>query len=184
MPVLPPTPPRLTSGAFPAYSYVPGMHPHPFSSTAGHRWRAPLQRHSSEEVAETRVLHAWAIDLFNHGFYWEAHECWEAVWVRLGRYGQDAEFAKGLIKLAAAGVKGREGTAIGVARHSRRAGEIFRQLADQSPCFRDRASLDLDLHSLCRQCERLRDRPDVAVDNTTAAVVRVMPFVLPSVNVE
>ncbi|TGQ49534.1 DUF309 domain-containing protein, partial [Mesorhizobium sp. M1C.F.Ca.ET.210.01.1.1] len=22
----------------------------------------------------------WGIDLFNHGYYWEAHEAWEPLW--------------------------------------------------------------------------------------------------------
>ena len=44
-------------------------------------------------------------DLFNHGYYWEAHETWEGLWNACGRSGTTADFLKGLIKLAAAGVK-------------------------------------------------------------------------------
>lgn len=42
------------------------------------------------------------IDLFNHGFYWESHEAWEAVWISAGRRGSVADFLKALIKVAAA----------------------------------------------------------------------------------
>jgi len=54
------------------------------------------------------------IELFNHGYYWESHEVWESLWHAAGRTGPIADFLKGLIALAAAGVKVREGKAAGV----------------------------------------------------------------------
>jgi hypothetical protein len=50
---------------------------------------------------------------------------WEAVWHAVGKRGRLADFVKGLIKLAAAGVKALEGSEVGVLRHSRRAAELF-----------------------------------------------------------
>jgi sugar phosphate isomerase/epimerase len=87
--------------------------------------------------AEPLIPHQWrsnreylyGIDLFNHGYYWEAHEAWEAVWQVVGRSGVEATWLKGLIKLAAAGVKAREGNPRGVARHARRAAELFGEVA-------------------------------------------------------
>ena len=55
------------------------------------------------------------IALFNAGYYWEAHEAWEGLWHAHGRDGPTADVLKGLIKLAAAGVKVREGRPHGVA---------------------------------------------------------------------
>jgi len=78
----------------------------------------------------TPYLHG--LDLFNFGYYWEAHEAWEAVWHAAGRGGQVADFLKGLIKLAAAGVKAREGRSEGVIRHARRAQELFEKVAMHS----------------------------------------------------
>ncbi len=72
----------------------------------------------------------YGIDLFNHGYYWESHETWEAVWVAAGRRGPVADFLKALIKLAAAGVKCREGNQAGVRRHARRAEALFRSVQD------------------------------------------------------
>jgi hypothetical protein len=71
------------------------------------------------------------IDLFNHGYYWEAHEVWEGLWHACGRQGQLADFLKGLIKLAAAGVKVREGKPHGVVSHAARAAELFWQIDQQ-----------------------------------------------------
>jgi predicted metal-dependent hydrolase len=74
------------------------------------------------------------LDLFNHGYYWEAHEVWESLWHACGRSGQTADFLKGLIKLAAAGVKHREGVPKGVKSHAGRAMELFRGIArEQTP---------------------------------------------------
>jgi len=55
---------------------------------------------------------------------------WEAVWIAAGRRGVAADFLKGLIKLAAAGVKCREGSRAGVQRHARRAEQLFRSVRD------------------------------------------------------
>ena len=70
-------------------------------------------------------VYLFAIELFNTGRYWEAHEEWEALWVLAGRQGVLADFLKGLIKLAAAGVKCREKRINGVARHAARGVELF-----------------------------------------------------------
>ncbi|HEY5311935.1 MAG TPA: DUF309 domain-containing protein, partial [Pirellulales bacterium] len=75
----------------------------------------------------------FGLDLFNHGYYWEAHETWEAIWHACGRTGPAGDFIKGLIKLAAAGVKAREGRPEGVRTHGRRAAELFQQIAAQLP---------------------------------------------------
>lgn len=74
----------------------------------------------------TDYLHG--IDLFNHGYFWEAHEAWEGLWHACGRRGDIADFLKALIKLAAAGVKAREGNPNGVQRASTRATELFETL--------------------------------------------------------
>ena len=51
----------------------------------------------------------YGVDLFNHGYYWEAHEAWEGLWRAAGKTGLAARFLKGLIKLTAAAIKVREG---------------------------------------------------------------------------
>ena len=65
------------------------------------------------------------LDLFNYGYYWEAHEVWEGLWHAVGRGGLLGDFFKGLIKLSAAGVKARERRAEGTIRHARRATELL-----------------------------------------------------------
>ncbi|MER8672157.1 DUF309 domain-containing protein [Mesorhizobium sp. M1156] len=69
------------------------------------------------------------IDLINHGYYWEAHEAWEPLWHAAKQSPQHRLFLQGLILLAAAGVKIREGKRVAAARHAARAGALFRQVA-------------------------------------------------------
>src|SRR5262249_54220864 len=77
--------------------------------------------------------------LLNHQFFWEAHETWEPLWHSCGRRGTIADFLKGLIKLAAAGVKHLEGVPGGTATHARRAAVLWqgvdRALGDQTNRF-------------------------------------------------
>src|SRR5262245_48641823 len=118
---------------FPPYSYVPGRFPHPTSDPAGHSFGAAPRHASSLDPKhwETSRPYLYGVDLFNHGYYWEAHEVWEGLWHACGRAGLTGWFIKGLIKLAAAGVKAREGKPEGVRSHAHRAEELFQQVARQ-----------------------------------------------------
>lgn len=119
--------PRYTTQPLPPYSYVPGYNPHPVSDPKGH-----MHGHT-HETPSPLVPSNWnlckeylhGIDLFNHGFYWEAHEAWESLWHVAGRKGIVADFLKGLIKYAAMGVKVREGNPSGVQRHAKRANQLL-----------------------------------------------------------
>lgn len=87
----------LPERPFPAYAFVPGgPHPHPVRDPQGHAHaRAP-------EPAATAFI--WGVDLYNHGFFWEAHEVWEGRWRAEGSSTQ-AAFFQGLIQCAAACLK-------------------------------------------------------------------------------
>jgi len=127
-------PPRFVPDVpFPPYTFVPGRAPHPVRDPAGHLFGkqpepppplAPDHWHDSRAYLR-------GVDLFNHGYYWEAHEVWEGLWNAAGRSGITADFLKGLIKLAAAGVKVRQGQPRGVASHAAGAESLFRDIAQQ-----------------------------------------------------
>jgi len=57
----------------------------------------------------------YAVDLFNEGYWWEAHVYWERLWSAAASE-DDALFLQGLIQLSAAFVKRREGNAAGEAK--------------------------------------------------------------------
>lgn len=141
------TPPRDPLRPLPPYSYVPGHeHPHPVTDPRGHLYGhthpAPIPPEAlaqlpEEPLSRRRALAAllakspewlYALELFNGGFYWEAHDAWERFWHALGRTNPEARLVQGLIHLAAACVKIREGKPVGVTRHAKRARELLGEL--------------------------------------------------------
>lgn len=143
--------PRYTNREFPPYSYVPGQSPHPVSDPAGHMYRqepprAPPLDPDNWQDSETYL---YGVDLFNHGYYWESHEAWESLWHVAGRQGEAADFLKGLIKLAAAGVKSLEHKPDGVLRHTNRAVELLSSVSPSSAryCGLDLAQVTKGCHS-------------------------------------
>jgi hypothetical protein len=128
MPAQPsPRPRLLPDRPFPAYAYLPGRHPHPVRHPLGHSYQLdPPDLSEDVELAFEEFL--WGIDLFNHGYYWEAHEAWEGLWQVADRGGSLRMLFKGLILLSAAGVKIREGKHVAAMRHAGRAAVLLRQL--------------------------------------------------------
>lgn len=118
----------------PYYTYVSGLTAHPHRSA-----KPPLQRPTSsgeqdeeKPFVDTSLIPIWkqGARLFQHGYYWEAHEAWEHDWITLGRCGPLADFTKALIKLAACGVKCLEQNPAGAKRHALRSIQLLHQLGE------------------------------------------------------
>ena len=125
----------LHSADLPSYTYTPGTStPHPIRDPKGHSYG---KKGTGPNAPKQLNPHAWAdnrsyllaIDLFNLGYYWEAHEEWERLWRACGADTTVGRFLKGLVKLSAAGVKVREKSIHGVRRHAASAGEVFADVA-------------------------------------------------------
>jgi predicted metal-dependent hydrolase len=112
------------------------------------------------------------VALFNAGYYWEAHEVWEGLWHAYGRRGVWADVIKALIKLAAAGVKVREGHEHGVRTHSRRAAELFASAVSAGATHH----LGLDLDEWAQRCSDLAAAPPRDPGPVGAPVTRVFAF--------
>jgi hypothetical protein len=126
----PPAIPRFVPDEpLPPYTHVPGVTPHPVSDPRGHSHGSRAERPAAPDPERWQSCRAYlrGLDLFNRGYFWEAHEAWEALWHACGRTGGTADFLKGLIKLAAAGVKHLEGNPRGVRSHACRAAELWRR---------------------------------------------------------
>jgi len=117
---------------FPNYAHVPGLTPHP-KKKGGHSefLEDPEPEPMNEKKPYESVDFLHAIDLFNHGFYWESHVWWEGLWHACGRSGIMGDFLKALIKLGAAGVKAKTKESKGVTLHSKRAQELFQGIMKQ-----------------------------------------------------
>ena len=142
-------PPRYCSVPLPEAPYLPGRGPRPPHPDGEAAFVPPEHWRESE-------AYLLGVDLFNHGFYWEAHEAWEGLWHAAGRKGEIADFLKALIRLAAAGVKAREGRPDGAARHACAALALFRSLP------RERF-LGLRLADLLRHCEEAGRAPQAVL---------------------
>jgi predicted metal-dependent hydrolase len=146
------------------------------SDPAGHLYGRPPEQAVPLDPQrwQENSTYLYAIDLFNHGFYWEAHETWEGLWHAAGRRGVTADFLKGLIQLAAAGVKVLQGQADGVTGHARRAAELFCATARAVGGGERFAGLSVaDLIEAAAQAQRTQPAAD-----TDAGVRAVFGFVL------
>ena len=164
----------------PEYAFYPGSGlPHPIRDPNGHSYG---RKHTLGSGPKALCNETWAdnrnfllaIDFFNLGFYWEAHEEWERLWRVSGADTTVGRFLKGLIKLSAAGVKVRERSIHGVRRHAASAGEMFADVAAEA-----------DLDAYCGlEFTRLQFAADRAAqlaykkEHTPGAPVRVFPFLL------
>lgn len=161
--------------SLPPYAYVPGLFPHPHSDSDGHHVETPrfLGDVTARGVLDSGLMRR-GIDLFHHGYYWEAHEAWETLWLAVGKDGPQAGLLKGLIKLTAAGVKARQGLPVGIQRHAARASQLL-EAAQQS-----RQNLEFfDLPELVQHTRSVAEKPEASVNRSSARVVVVFKFSLP-----
>ncbi len=119
-------PARYTSRPFPPYRYVPGLHPHPVAHPDGHSYD-PSGAHpeagallSPDRWAECRD-YLFGVDLYNHWYWWEAHEAWEGIWQQSDKRGPQGHFLQFLIQVSACHLQRHMGRTEGVQRLRRRA---------------------------------------------------------------
>lgn len=158
----------------PPYGYVPGHGlPHPVNDPAGHLYGARGSAHEqliSNAPLTENVRWLYALDLFNAGFYWEAHEVWESFWHAFGRTTSEAKFVQGLIHLAAAALKIREGKPTGVTRHTQRARELLGDLESASGS----GTLALDPESISAVVAELEGYTPACWHTSRTPAVRVL----------
>lgn len=117
-------PPRyLPARALPARAYVPGRSPGPRPAAQPDLGAAALPGSMDDVPGDWRQhpVYLWGLDLYNHGYPWEAHEAWEALWTRAPRGSVVRDMLQALIQCAAAVVHARAGRAAGQARLAGRA---------------------------------------------------------------
>jgi hypothetical protein len=124
---------RYSPRPFPAYRYVPGLHPHPNRDPAGHSYQPTptLNRHAPWHPQDWRTLDDWlyGVDLFNCFYFWEAHEAWEGLWAAAPRETPPSLLLQGLIQIAAALLKTHMGVFAGASVLSTEGLEKLRRAA-------------------------------------------------------
>jgi hypothetical protein len=102
---------RYSRRPFPSYRFVPGKAPHPTRDPKGHSYgrdQPPMEDFGEHNWRETDA-YLYGVDLFNHGYWWEAHESWEVCWVAAGRRTEIGLFVQGLIQISVACLKRHQG---------------------------------------------------------------------------
>ena len=132
------TPPRyLPAFSFPAYRHQPGVTPHPLRHPDGYSYNAeeyagpPL----TEDNWRINEAYLYGVDLFNHGYWWEAHEAWEGLWQPVERESLCRVYLQGLIQTAAALIKWREGNERGVAKLWNKARKKLERVGGEGPVY-------------------------------------------------
>ncbi len=98
---------RYTELPLPGRKYIPGLGIHPEKHPQG----SQVPDLSLDEVSFTdnswkrSRRYLYGIDLFNAGYWWEAHEVLEELWIQCGRTTQVARFLQGIIQVSAALLK-------------------------------------------------------------------------------
>jgi hypothetical protein len=160
------------TGEFPPYTYVPGgPWPHPTRSPQGHSYGRTAAAIDAADAGRSSQFRR-GVALFDAGYYWEAHEAWEGLWHAEGRRGATADVLRGLIKLAAAGIKVREGREQGVRTHARRAAESFTLARHEGGAHQ----LGLDLDRWIEQARAIAEDPPADPGPRDAPVTRVFAF--------
>ena len=106
---------------FPSYRFIPGRNPHPTADPRGHSYQAPGSPSRSicwvspADWAQS-IDYLYGCDLYNHAYWWEAHEAWEGLWQLTDKGGIQGRFLKGLIQASACHLKRFLGQVNGVER--------------------------------------------------------------------
>ena len=95
---------RYCDEPFPPYRFVPGQHPHPTAHPDGHSYEdghpSGVTLIEPQDWA-TSTDYLYGADLYNHGYWWEAHEAWEGLWQVGDKQGTQGVFLKSLIQFSA-----------------------------------------------------------------------------------
>ena len=128
---------------FPHYRHLPGETPHPHRDPQGHRFRCPFDGGVPDGVNWCgNKAYLLGVDLYNHGFWWEAHEQWELLWQGAGPRTAAGLFLQGLIQLAAAAIKQHQGNERGFRLLSGQGLQKLEEVSDR--CGTRFMGLDID----------------------------------------
>ena len=128
--------PRYCDEPFPAYRFIPGCNPHPTADPRGHSYGAPGTQGPSvvwvapQDWAKS-TDYLYGCDLYNHAYWWEAHEAWEGLWQLTEKEGIQGRFLKGLIQMSACHLKRFLGHSGGVERLSQGSVGYLRQVLER-----------------------------------------------------
>ena len=129
--------PRYSDKAFPPYRFIPRETPHPTEHPEGHSYK---KKESPVEIlTETNwsrhPTYLYAVDLYNYGYWWEAHENFEQLWRLYPKNDLTRNFFQGLIKISAAFLKWQQKQNRGTAIHYRGAMDLLQKVKSEKSFY-------------------------------------------------
>lgn len=107
-----PPKPRSEAGQdwpLPARPHVPGETERPDEDDHVHRVARAAPSPTDPHAWHANPAWVAGLRLYCHGYFWEAHEVWEAVWANAHANSAERALVQGVIQLANAGLKQRMG---------------------------------------------------------------------------
>ena len=89
----------------PLAAYRPGVNARPGDDDGFYRVAALAPAVTDADSWHDNAPYRFGFRLRAHGFFWEAHEVWEPVWMRARPNSRERMLLQGLIQLANAGLK-------------------------------------------------------------------------------
>ena len=111
----------LPDRELPLSRYVPGFGAHP-------QIPKPVAERIDFLHPERNQTLCFAVDLLNHGFFWESHVYLEALWEAHERQGAVADLMKALIRLAAVELCVLQNQEVRSSLHAAKAEALFQKL--------------------------------------------------------
>ncbi len=149
---------RYTDLPLPPYRFVPGTgQPHPMRN-GGYMSKMPWVFEAVRPPKRwyEQQSYLYGVDLFNHAYWWEAHEAWEEVW-HLTRDPIQHEFFHGLIQLAAGLLKWQIGRTRGVRILSVKTITRMKVVRDSGQLINHRYYMGIDMPALVDFLQRVFD---------------------------
>ena len=114
---------------FPPYSFIPTHNLNP-NRIGGYREGIPdpISKPIDNKNYKNNTDYLFAIDLINHGYYWESHVYFEAIWHAHNRRGNVANYCKAMVKISAGAIKYKQGRINSATRLFNGAVDIFNNL--------------------------------------------------------
>ncbi len=147
--------PRYTQKALPKYRYVPSVTPHPVIDPEGHSYKKPEEKATALPADKwmQNEPYLYGIDLFNHGYWWEAHEAWESVWLTTQKTDLMGVFLQGLIQFSAALLKLSEGSKKGFDNLLKESQKKIQACKEEMTQKKMRCLMGLDLQEWIKRLE-------------------------------
>lgn len=114
---------RYTNFSLPAWRYIPKYEIHPNKNPHIEHipWLPDTTMKFSVKSWQKSERYLYAIDLFNHQYYWEVHEVLEKLWMETGKKSPEGIFIQGIIQLSIALLKKIQSNTKGTLRLTKKA---------------------------------------------------------------